>query len=59
MHLSYVADPPRGFASCYLEKVMKRQWVHLTMCFRAAAGALVSQAPGGRALLQAKGLWLE
>ena len=23
--LSYVADPPRGFAS-YLEKVMKRQW---------------------------------
>ena len=24
--LSYVADPPRGFASCYLEKVMKRQW---------------------------------
>ena len=23
--LSYVADPPRGFASC-LEKVMKRQW---------------------------------
>ena len=24
--LSYVADPPRGFAS-YLEKVMKRQWV--------------------------------
>ena len=25
--LSYVADPPRGFASCYLEKVMKRQWV--------------------------------
>ena len=25
--LSYVADPPRGFASCLdLEKVMKRQW---------------------------------
>ena len=24
-HLSYVADPPRGFAP-YLEKVMKRQW---------------------------------
>jgi len=23
--LSYVADPPRGFAS-HLEKVMKRQW---------------------------------
>ena len=26
MVLSYVADLPRGFASCYLEKVMKRQW---------------------------------
>ena len=25
-NLSYVADPPRGFASCHLEKVMKRQW---------------------------------
>ena len=27
--LSYVADPPRGFASCFascLEKVIKRQW---------------------------------
>ena len=33
--------------------------IHLTMCFRATAGALVSQASGGRALLQAKGLWLE
>ena len=25
LSLSYVADPPRGFAS-YLEKAMKRQW---------------------------------
>ena len=39
----------RIFDGCY---------IHLTMCFRAAAGALVSQV-GGRALLQAKGLWLE
>ena len=34
--------------------------VHLTMCFRAAAGALVSPPPAGsRATAQAKGLWLE
>ena len=31
--------------------------LHLTMCFRATAGALVSQ--GGRAPLQAQGLWIE
>ena len=37
----------------------KAHRVHLTWCFRAAAGALVPEvisASGGRALLQARGL---
>ena len=39
-------------------------WLHLTMCFRAAAGVLVSQVTsrppwGGRAPLQAQGLWID